>query len=254
MTPAQAPAEHIQQNRTPALTFSHVSKNYGKARALDDVSLSIEPGEIFGLVGANGAGKTTLIKCLLDFCETDKGAIEIFGIDHHATESRRDLAYLPESFMPPHYLTGKDFLQYMLKLQGLQYNQADVLNMLASLDLDPAALGKPVRAYSKGMTQKLGLAGCFLRKRNLYILDEPMSGLDPKARALLKRRILQLKDEGATLFFTSHTLPDVEELCGRMAILHEGKLRFCGTPAECRSTYGATTLENAYLACINAMG
>jgi ABC-2 type transport system ATP-binding protein len=237
----------------PTLSFHHISKRYGKAMALDNVSLDIEQGEIFGLVGANGAGKTTLIKCLLDFCEPDNGTIEISGIDHHETRSRRDLAYLPESFAPPHYLTGKDFLQYMLKLQGLDYDATGILNMLAALDLEPDSLGKPVRAYSKGMTQKLGLAGCFLRRRNLYILDEPMSGLDPKARALLKRRILQSRGEGATFFFTSHTLPDVEELCGRMAILHGGRLRFCGTPAECRSAYDAATLEEAYMACINPM-
>lgn len=237
----------------PVLSFHNISKRYGKSMALDHASLNIEPGEIFGLVGANGAGKTTLIKCLLDFCEPDSGTIEIFGIDHHATNSRLDLAYLPESFIPPYYLTGKDFLQYMLKLQGLDYNQAESLKMLEELDLDPTALTKPVRTYSKGMTQKLGLAGCFLRKRNLYILDEPMSGLDPKARVLLKRRILNSRDEGATLFFTSHALSDVEALCNRMAILHDGQIRFCGTPEECRATYSATTLENAYLACINSL-
>ncbi len=123
--------------------------------------------------------------------------------------------------------------------------------MLEALDLDPAALGRPVRAYSKGMAQKLGLAACFLSGKRLLILDEPVSGLDPKARALVKRHLLRLKAAGHTLFFSTHALPDVEELCDRMAILHGGEIRFVGSPAECRERFEAETLEQAFLNCIN---
>ncbi|MBU3739588.1 MAG: ABC transporter ATP-binding protein [Rhodoferax sp.] len=235
---------------TPAFRFSQLRKKYGAREVLHGIDLEIAPGEFFGLVGMNGAGKTTLLKCLLDFCGTDGGSIAIGGVAHTETESRRPLAFLPERFMPPYYLNGRDFLKYMLQLQSLPYHEPSALEMLTALDLDAAALDRPVRAYSKGMTQKLGLAACFLARKDIYVLDEPMSGLDPKARALLKAQLSSLRQTGRTLFFSSHALADVEEICDRMAILHQGELRFVGSPAECRAHYGTQTLEQAYLACI----
>lgn len=234
----------------PALSFQQVAKSYSKKPALRQIDLTIRQGEFFGLVGMNGAGKTTLLKCMLDFCAIDQGEIAIFGISHRNTEARKSLAFLPERFMPPYYLTGADFLKYTLRLQDVTYDAAQAATMLQALDLDVSALIKPVRNYSKGMTQKLGLAACFLAKKQLYVLDEPMSGLDPRARALLKIRLQQLKIDQCTLFFSSHALSDVEEICDRMAVLHNGELRFVGTPAECRAQFQATTLEQAYLTCI----
>lgn len=234
----------------PALRFQQVAKRYGSACVLQGVDLELQAGECFGLVGVNGAGKTSLIKCLLDFCALDGGAIDIFGQPHHHPASRRPLGFLPERFTPPYYLTGADFIRYLLTLQGLRYDHDAVAAMMLALDLDPSALKRMVRDYSKGMTQKLGLAACLLARKQLYVLDEPMSGLDPKARALLKQRLRQLHSDGSTLFLTSHALADVDELCDRMAILHDGAIRFAGTPAECRSRYNADTLEQAFLACI----
>jgi len=234
----------------PALRFQQVVKRYGQAEVLRGVDLELRSGECFGLVGVNGAGKTSLIKCLLDFCALDGGSIDICGQPHHRPASRQPLGYLPERFSPPYYLTGADFIRYLLTLQGLAYDPDAVGAMLAALDLDPAALKRTVRGYSKGMTQKLGLAACLLARKPLYVLDEPMSGLDPKARALLKQQLRQLHQAGATVFLTSHMLADVDELCDRMAILHEGRVRFAGSPAECRDRYGAANLEQAFLACI----
>lgn len=234
----------------PALRFQQVVKRYGAASVLQGVDLELAAGESFGLVGVNGAGKTSLIKCMLDFCALDGGVIEIYGRPHHQPAARRPLGFLPERFTPPYYLTGADFIRYLLTLQGLPYDQPAVDAMLAALDLEPAALKKTVRSYSKGMTQKLGLAACLLSRKQLYVLDEPMSGLDPKARALLKEQLRALRRNGSTLFMTSHALADVDELCDRMAILHDGRIRFAGTPAECRARYGAATLEQAFLACI----
>jgi ABC-2 type transport system ATP-binding protein len=234
----------------PALEIQQLAKNYGKLPVLQPLDLTVQRGECFGLVGKNGAGKTTLIKCLLDFCDIDGGAIHILGIPHREHRARRPLAYLPESFMPPHALTGRDFLQYMLALRELPYVEEQALALCTALDLDPQALTRQARSYSKGMTQKLGLAACSLSQAELFLLDEPMSGLDPKARALLKRQLAQLKQAGKTVFFSSHVLADVEEICDRMAILHDGKLAFVGTPAACRTSYQADTLEAAYLACI----
>jgi ABC-2 type transport system ATP-binding protein len=234
----------------PALNFQQIAKSYDKKPALRHIDLTIQQGEFFGLVGMNGAGKTTLLKCMLDFCAMDSGEISIFGLSHHTTNARKPLAFLPERFMPPYYLTGADFLKYTLKLQDISYNASEAATMLEALDLDVSALTKPVHNYSKGMTQKLGLAACFLAKKQLYVLYEPMSGLDPKARALLKIRLQQLRQDDCTLFFSSHALADVEEICDRMAVLHNGQLRFVGTPVECRDQFQAATLEQAYLKCI----
>lgn len=236
---------------TPAIRFSNIVKRYDKKVVLQDFSLDIHAGEFFGLVGMNGAGKTTLLKCLFDFCALDGGKISIFGANHRLPAARKDVAFLPERFIPPYYLTGRDFLKYMLQLQSLPYQESAALTCLQALDLDQAALIKPVRSYSKGMTQKLGLAAAFLAEKSLYVLDEPMSGLDPKARALLKLRLQQLRQRNSTLFFSSHALADVEEICDRMAILHHGQLRFVGTPMECCEKFRAVNLEQAYLHCIS---
>ena len=234
----------------PALDINKLTKRYGKLPVLESLSLSVARGECFGLAGMNGAGKTTLIKCLLDFCDIDGGEIRLFDVPHRETRARRPLAYLPESFLPPHSLTGRDFVKYILALREQSYDETAARAMCAALDLDTQALDRQARHYSKGMTQKLGLAVSFLSNAELFILDEPMSGLDPKARALLKRQFAVLKQSGKTLFFSSHVLADVEEICDRMAILHAGQLRFVGTPAECRGQFQADTLEAAYLAAI----
>lgn len=235
---------------TTALRFHNIVKRYDKKIVLQGVNLDIRQGEFFGLVGMNGAGKTTLLNCLLDFCAVDNGAIEIFGVNNRLTQSRKNLGFLPERFMPPYYLTGMDFLKYTLKLQALTYNPSEAESMLQALDLDASALTRPVRSYSKGMTQKLGLTACFLAHKKLYVLDEPMSGLDPKARALLKASLQSLRLSGRTLFFSSHALADVEEICDRMAILHDGQLRFVGSPQECKQHFSTGTLEQAFMRCI----
>ena len=233
-----------------ALRFDQVGKRYAGAPALREFSLDVRRGEFFGLVGVNGAGKTTLIKCLLDFCDADAGAIEIFSVPHRATAARARLAYLPERFNPPFYLTGRDFLRYMLKLYRAPYDEGEVGRVFGALDLELSALDRPARSYSKGMTQKLGLTACLLSGKDLYVLDEPTGGLDPKARALLKGQLAALKRAGRTVFFTSHALADVAELCDRMAVLHAGQLRFAGTPLELAGRYGAPDLERAFLSCI----
>jgi len=234
-----------------ALNCSHLTKRYGSAVALSDFSLAVRASQTFGLVGMNGAGKTTLIKCLLDFSEPDSGQVEIFGVSNRLTRSRSRLAFLPERFNPPFYLTGRDFLLYMLKLQEVVFRDLDAERIFGALDLDLSALTKPVRAFSKGMTQKLGLAACLLSGKDLYILDEPTSGLDPKARALLKEQLSAARNAGKTIFFTSHALADVDELCDEMAVIHRGELRFAGTPDELRKLHSAASLEQAFLACID---
>lgn len=234
----------------PAVDFSRVTKRYGATPALEDFTLQVPRGVLFGLVGGNGAGKTTLIKCLLDFCTTDDGEIRLFGLSHRLTASRSALAFLPERFNPPYYLTGRDFMRYMALMHRTPYDEQQVQTMFARLDLALSALTKPVRTYSKGMTQKLGLAACLVSGKPLQVLDEPLSGLDPKARALLKRELVSRRDSGATIFFSSHALADVQEICDRMAVLHAGRLRFAGSPAELVARYRAPDLESAFLECV----
>lgn len=235
---------------TAAIFLEGVCKTFAGRPALRQVSLQVAAGRTFGLVGANGAGKTTLIKCLLDFCALDAGRITLLGQPHHAVEARRAIAYLPENFVPPHYLTGREFVRYLQTLRGAPYSEADTQAACVALDLEPQALDRPARTYSKGMTRKLGLVACLVSGARLFLLDEPMSGLDPKARALLKGVLACLAADGHTVFMSTHVLADVEELCHAMAILHEGSLRFTGTPADCRHQFAAATLEAAYLAAI----
>ena len=234
----------------PAISITSLSKTFGRQNVLKDVSFSIQQGEYVGLVGVNGAGKTTLIKCLLDFCSVDSGSISIFGVDHRLKDARNNLTYLPEKFVPPYYLTGENFLMYMSELNGVTYHSGAVAEMLKILDLDSSALTRPVRQYSKGMGQKLGLAACMLSGKDLMVFDEPMSGLDPKARALLKHRLLELKQLGKTLFYSTHLLEDVAALCDRVIILHDGNVCFSGTTQDCCEKYQADNFEAAYLRCV----
>jgi ABC-2 type transport system ATP-binding protein len=233
-----------------AVAVAALTKRYGALRALDGVELAVARGEAFGLVGANGAGKTTLIKCLLDLAAPDAGTRELFGVPASRPESRRRVAYLPERFVPPHYLRGEEYLRISLGLAGEPYDAARVAAMLDALELEPSVLGRPVRALSKGMTQKLGLAGCFLPSRDLVMLDEPMSGLDPAARVAVKGVLRRLHAEGRTLFFTSHVLADVEELCSGIAVLDRGAVRFRGPPAALCASTGEPRLEAAFMRCI----
>lgn len=236
---------------TETVSFQRVFKQFGRLPVLDGLSLEIEQGEFFALVGINGAGKTTCIKAMLDFIDIDSGSIEIFGLGHDQTRSRERLAFLPERFLPPYYLRGRDFLNYYARLRGTRFSTERVHEMCVALDLETSALSKSVRIYSKGMSQKLGLIAALLSDKDLLVLDEPMSGLDPKARLLVKTQMQALKQAGRSVFFSTHMLSDVDELCDRMGVLHGGKLRFVGTPSECRERYGSSSLEHAYLSCIS---
>lgn len=233
-----------------ALSFHGVTKRYLRTDVLRGIDLDVRDGEFFGLVGVNGAGKTTLIKALLDFSTPDAGRILIHGVPSTDRRARSRLAFLPERFLPPYFLTGRDFLRTLLRLHGASFDEAALVDTLAGVDLAPEALSKPVRALSKGMAQKLGLAAVLASGKDLLVLDEPMSGLDPKARALFKRGLLARRGAGTTLFFSTHMLADVEALCDRLAVLHAGRVHFVGTPAELRERYGVDDIESAYLACV----
>jgi len=229
------------------LKFQHVCKNYAQHRVLNQIDLTVEAGECVGLVGVNGAGKTTLLKAMLDFCDISTGQIEIFEHPHTSPQARQALAFLPEQLTPPYFLSGKQFLTYLLRLQGQVYTPAKAAQLCDMLDFEKAMLTRSVKRYSKGMLQKLGLIACLLSDKPLLVLDEPMSGLDPRARAYLRDYLSHLKQQGTTLFFTTHLLTDIEAICDRMAILHNGHLQFVGTPAACCQYFAVENLEAAYL-------
>lgn len=230
--------------------FRGLTKFYGKSNVLSGLDLVIEPGSVLGLIGTNGAGKTTLIKCLLDFCDVDGGSISIFGVPHTRTQARSRLVYLPERFNAPAYLSGEQYLQLLLKLQHCAYDASEAIELIQKLGMDPDALQRKVGTYSKGMAQKLGLALCLLAKKPLMVLDEPMSGLDPKSRVLFRSLISEYHQSGGSVFFSTHMLNDVETLCDRIAILHNQRIRYIGTPQQCREQFHAQTLEEAYIRCL----
>ena len=238
----------------PVIRFDGVSKRFGVTAILRDLGFEITAGTFVGLAGVNGAGKTTLIKCLLDFCHLDGGRIDIFGQSHRLPHSRAGLAFLPERFVPPYHLSGREFLRTMQAMSQAHYDEAAVRTLFYDLDMPDDALEKPSRSLSKGMTQKLGLAACLLSGRDLYVLDEPMSGLDPQARARVKMLFRSLKGRGKTILFTSHSLADIGEICDHMLVLHQGSIAFSGAPDELRGRYEESTLERAFLRCIGSDG
>ncbi len=237
---------------TSPLLIESISKSYGKHKVLDDLSFSLKTSEIFGLVGLNGIGKTTLIKCVLQLAHADAGIVKIF--DHSATvdSSRQKLAYLPEKFHPSKHLRGYEYLELCLDYYGLKLNKEEAIQTARDLELDANALDNRISSYSKGMGQKIGLIGAFLSKRPLLILDEPMSGLDPKARIALKKKLLSYRDAGNTIFFSSHILADIDEICDRVAIIHDTKIRYLGTPSGFKDEYPDESLEASFLQAIAA--
>jgi ABC-2 type transport system ATP-binding protein len=234
-----------------AIEFDRVSKRFGAQSALSAVTFAVPESCIFGLVGLNGAGKTTLIKSLLNFTFPDSGDVRIFSVTATNALARRPLAYLPERFIPPSYLTGLEYLQMMSRLYGAAPDNQRIEAAVSAIDLDPRYLAKPVGSYSKGSGQKLGIAAVLLSDRNLLVLDEPMSGLDPRARAYLKAEIKVAHRRGATVFFSSHSLADIEELCDSFALLHQGEIRYVGGAQELRRRTGASSLDAAFLVALD---
>ena len=233
-----------------AIEIAGLCSRYGRTDVLEDITLNVHQGEILGLIGLNGAGKSTLLKSILMLVVPTAGSVHLFGEPHDRPSSRAQLAYLPEKFQPPSHLPGHDFVRLSLAFYRRRVRRAVVCGLAEELDLDPAALRRPIRSYSKGMAQKLGILATLLTDQPLLILDEPMSGLDPKARILLKRQLVAARARGRTIFMSSQILADHDELCDRVAVLHGGRLGYVGSPAGLKESQGAPTLEMAFHAAI----
>ena len=234
------------------LLVRDIHKSYGKRKVLENVDFSLTSGEIFGLIGLNGAGKTTLIKIMLDLIVCENGGIEIAGISAKNINARKNLSYLPEKFQPSRYLKGMEYLELALSYYGKFLDKELARKKAVELDLDPDVLDVRVGSYSKGMGQKLGLVGAFLVDSSFLILDEPMSGLDPSARIKLKNELLSNKRAGKTIFFSSHILSDIDEICDRIGVIHNGNLCFIGTPKAFKEKMSEASLEQAFLRVIEA--
>ena len=192
---------------------------------LKGISLSVRPGEIFGYLGPNGAGKTTTIKCLLGLIRPDAGTVEIFGRSHLSPRSRETLGFLPENPYFYDYLTAREFLAFTADLFGLGRKDKEerIARLLGLVGLERAA-DLPLRKYSRGMLQRAGLAQALINDPRLVILDEPLGGMDPLGRKEIRDIIVRFKDEGKTVFFTSHILQDIEMICDRVAIVVGGRI------------------------------
>ena len=232
------------------ILFDHITRSfrYGlkRQKVLDNLALEITKGEIFGFLGPNGAGKSTSINIALDFIRPDSGQVLIKGLPSTGANSRRHIGYMPEH---PHFyeqLTPRELLEFCGMTSGLQRGRLTEQSemILDKLELLPF-IDRPVRTFSKGMKQRIGLAQAMIHDPEILILDEPMSGLDPLGRRLVSKLILEAKAEGKTIFFSTHILNDVEMLCDRIAVLHKGKMLYCGDIKGFKKDFD--TLEEAFV-------
>jgi ABC-2 type transport system ATP-binding protein len=207
----------------------HGHLGLGRTVAVDGLTLTVEPGEIFGLVGPNGAGKTTTLKVMLGLIRPDHGVVRVLGRPPSDPRARARVGFLPENPYFYDYLTAQEFLDFYGRLKGLSASErrARVGEQLARVGLEGRAR-TALRKFSKGMIQRLGLAQAILGDPDLLVLDEPMSGLDPVGRREVRDLILSFRGAGRTVFFSSHILQDAELICDRVAILRGGKLRSVG--------------------------
>ena len=217
---------------TAGIVVEHLSKSYRRllgepVNALADVSLSVAPGEIFGVIGPNGAGKTTLLGCMLGFLRPDGGTVTIDGRAPDDLTIRRVTGYLPERLNLDRWMSGREFVAYHHALAGFaEVRRAeDTRAAIARVGLEEQAASRPIRKYSRGMLQRLGLAQALLGEPRYVFLDEPASGVDPAGVVLFRRLLLELKGLGATVVLNSHQLDQVERVCDRVAFVAGGRVQ-----------------------------
>ena len=229
------------------LQIEHLTKTYGEKKAVDDLSLHILPGEIYGFIGHNGAGKTTTLKSVAGILRFDAGEIRIAGtsIRTDPLACKRKLAYIPDNPDLYGYMTGIQYLNFIANIFGVSAAERQVrIRELAERFELTNDLAQPIAAYSHGMKQKLAIISAWLHAPQLVVMDEPFVGLDPKAAHLLKGMMRELCDRGGAIFFSTHVLEVAEKLCDKVAILRAGKLIRSGTMDEVK---GDDSLEEVFL-------
>ena len=229
------------------LRIEHLTKTYGEKKAVDDLSLHILPGEIFGFIGHNGAGKSTTIKSSVGILKFDKGTITICGknIKDDPVACKRNLAYIPDNPDLYEFMSGIKYLNFIADIFAIPANerQEKIRKYADQFELTQD-LGEPISAYSHGMKQKLAVISAWLHDPKLIVMDEPFVGLDPKASHLLKEMMREHCDKGGAIFFSTHVLEVAEKLCDKVAIIKQGKLVKEGTMEEVK---GDDSLEEVFL-------
>lgn len=215
------------------LTIEHLTKHYkGSAKGVTDISLRIEPGDLYAFIGHNGAGKTTTLKCVAGIHGFDSGSIRVDGVDleEDPMECKRRLAYIPDNPDLYDYLTGIQYLNFVADVFGVPaVRRQERIGELAEAFEITASLGDLISTYSHGMKQKLAIISALIHRPRLLILDEPFVGLDPKAAVVLKEQMRRLCREGGAIFFSTHVLEVAQKLCNKVAIIKDGRIIAAGT-------------------------
>jgi ABC-2 type transport system ATP-binding protein len=237
----------ILETRDLRVEFKAQGSAQGRKVAVKDLNLKVHAGEVFGFLGPNGAGKTTTMNVLLGFVNATRGAAFLFGVNVYEPIARQRIGYLPELTYYYKFLTAEELLRFYARIFRIPRAQADhrIDQLLKLVELEPAR-NRPIKTYSKGMQQRVGLAQALINNPDLLILDEPTSGLDPLGRMKVREIIQRLKNEGKTVFFSSHELGEVETVCDRVAIIHEGALKVEGRVADLMEQHQAN-LEKVFL-------
>ena len=229
------------------LNIQHLTKRFGDKTAVNDLSLHIQPGEIYGFIGHNGAGKTTTLKSAVGILAFDEGDITINGLSvrDYPTECKKQIAYIPDDPALYEFMTGIKYLNFVADIYGVGSDlRAERIKKYGDLFELTGDLAQPVSAYSHGMKQKLAIISAWLHEPELILMDEPFVGLDPKASHLLKEMMRELCDRGGAIFFSTHVLEVAEKLCDKVAIIKQGRLIRSGTMEEVK---GDASLEEVFL-------
>jgi len=240
------------------LKIKNLTKEYGGTKVVDNLSLDLKEGVMFGFLGPNGAGKTTTMKIMIGLTDSSKGSVKIDELDSKTIKVKEQIGYMPEDPYFYDHLTALEFMNFMASLfkkkchpersegskDSSSVTQNDsIINLLKTVGLNNVA-NKKIGYFSKGMKQRLGLAQALVNDPKYIFLDEPLDGLDPIGRREFKQILLGLKKKGKTIFFNSHILSDVEEICDQIGIINEGKLIYSGSVKQFR---GNKTLEDAFV-------
>lgn len=229
------------------LKIEHLTKKYGNFKAVDDLSLHIAPGEIYGFIGHNGAGKTTTLKSVVGILQFDNGEIYIDGtsITADPLKCKKEIAYIPDNPDIYEFMTGIKYLNFVADIFGVSAaDRQEKIRKYAEIFELSSDLAQPISTYSHGMKQKLAIISAWIHSPKLIIMDEPFVGLDPKAAHLLKGMMREICDNGGAIFFSTHVLEVAEKLCDKIAIIKEGKLVRSGTMEEVK---GDDSLEAVFL-------
>lgn len=229
------------------LKIEHLTKKYGDFKAVDDLSLSIAPGEIYGFIGHNGAGKTTTLKSVVGILQFDEGEIFIDGtsVKSDPLKSKKEIAYIPDNPDIYEFMTGIKYLNFIADIFGVDsVKRLERIREYAGLFELTADLAQPISTYSHGMKQKLAIISAWLHDPKIIIMDEPFVGLDPKAAHILKGMMREVCDKGGAIFFSTHVLEVAEKLCDKIAIIKDGKLIRSGTMEDVK---GDDSLEEVFL-------